>query len=78
MVVTLSWQTVLTAAAVVGAFVALVAYLRKLFGWFERQEKQEWLIRKLKEAMPRLTAERIYRWLLEQELPPQEISCMPI
>ena len=40
----------------------------------ERQEKQDWLIRKLKEAMPRLTAERIYRWLLEQELPPQEIS----
>ena len=40
----------------------------------ERQEKQDWLIRKLKEAMPRLTAERIYRWLLEQELPPQEVS----
>lgn len=41
MVVTLSWQTVLSAAAIVGAFVALVAYLRKLFGWFERQEKQD-------------------------------------
>ena len=40
----------------------------------ERQEKQDWLIRKLKEALPRLTAERIYRWLLEQELPPQEVS----
>ena len=41
MVVTLSWQTILSAAAIVGAFVALVAYLRKLFGWFERQEKQD-------------------------------------
>ena len=40
----------------------------------ERQEKQRWLIEKLREAMPRLTAERIYRWLIEQELPPQEIG----
>lgn len=40
----------------------------------ERQEKQHWLIAKLREAMPRLTAERIYRWLIEQELPPQEIG----
>lgn len=24
--------------------------------------------------MPRLTAERIYRWLIEQELPPQEVG----
>ena len=40
----------------------------------ERQEKQDWLIRKLQAEMPRLTAERIYRWLLGQEIPPQEIS----
>lgn len=40
----------------------------------ERQEKQHWLIQKLREAMPRLTAERIYRWLLDQDIPPQEIS----
>ncbi len=31
----------------------------------ERQEKQRWLIEKLREAMPRLTAERIYRWLIQ-------------
>jgi len=49
MVVTLSWQTLLSAAAVIGAFVALVAYLRKLFGWFERQEKQDNEIRKIKD-----------------------------
>ena len=39
-----------------------------------RQEKQRWLTDRLREAMPRLTAERIYRWLAEQDLPPQEIS----
>ena len=47
--VTLTWQTLLSAAAVVGAFVALVAYLRKLFGWFERQEKQDKEINDIKE-----------------------------
>ena len=40
----------------------------------ERQEKQRWLIEKLREAMPRLTAERIYHWLIEQDLPPQEVG----
>ena len=49
MVVTLSWQTLLSAAAIVGAFVALVSYLRKLFGWFERQEKQDREISDIKE-----------------------------
>lgn len=40
----------------------------------ERQEKQGWLIAKLREELPRLTAERIYRYLTAQELPPQEIA----
>lgn len=40
----------------------------------ERQEKQSWLTDKLKEQMPRLTAERIYRYLVKQDLPPQEIG----
>ena len=39
-----------------------------------RQEKQGWLIRKLRDELPRLTAERIYRWLIDQELPEQEIG----
>ena len=38
-----------------------------------RQEKQGWLIKKLRDELPRLTAERIYRWLIDQELPEQEI-----
>ena len=40
----------------------------------ERQEKQGWLIEKLRDEMPRITAERVYRWLLDQALPPQEIG----
>ena len=39
-----------------------------------RQEKQGWLIQKLRDELPRLTAERIYRWLIDQELPEQEIG----
>lgn len=39
-----------------------------------RQEKQGWLIKKLRDELPRLTAERIYRWLIDQELPEQEIG----
>lgn len=39
-----------------------------------RQEKQGWLVDKLRRDMPRLTAERIYRWLIDQELPEQEIG----
>ncbi|MDO4545122.1 MAG: hypothetical protein Q4C25_03105, partial [Bacillota bacterium] len=38
----------------------------------ERQEKQKWLIEKLREEVPRLTAEWIYRWLRDQEFPPEE------
>lgn len=39
-----------------------------------RQEKQGWLVKKLRDELPRLTAERIYRWLIDQELPEQEIG----
>jgi predicted metal-dependent peptidase len=38
----------------------------------DREERQKWLIRKLKEDLPGLTAERIYRYFLDQELPPSE------
>lgn len=55
MQITLTWQTLLTAAAIVGAFVALVSYLRKLFGWFERQEMQDREIKAIKEELTLLT-----------------------
>lgn len=40
----------------------------------ERQEKQGWLLDKLQGQMPRPSAERVYRWLLAQDLPPQEVA----
>ena len=45
MQITFTWQTIITAAAVIGAVVAVVAYLRKLFGWFDRQDKQDEVIK---------------------------------
>lgn len=55
MTVMLSWQTLLTAVAVIGAFVALITYLRKLLGWFERQEKQDNEIGAIKDEQAILT-----------------------
>lgn len=47
--IVLSWQTVITAAAIVGAFVGLAQYLKKLFGWFDKQEQQDKDIKLIKE-----------------------------
>lgn len=55
MQITLTPQSMIGAAAIVGAFVALVSYLRKLFGWFERQEKQDKEITSIKEEQMILT-----------------------
>lgn len=41
MAVTISWQTVITAAAVIGAVVALVTYFAKIVRWVDRQKKQD-------------------------------------
>ena len=49
MEIILTWQSIIGAAAIIGAFVALVSYLRKLFGWFEKQEKQDNEIKEIKE-----------------------------
>lgn len=55
MQITLTWQAVVTAAGIIGAFVALVNYIRKLFGWFERQEMQDKEIQAIKEEQTILT-----------------------
>ena len=55
MQITLTWQSMIGAAAIVGAFVALVNYLRKIFGWFERQEKQDAEIKEIKVEQTLLT-----------------------
>jgi len=55
MQITLSWQMLLTAAAIVGAFVAIINYIKKIFGWFDRQEKQDKEIKDMKEEQALLT-----------------------
>ena len=55
MQITLSWQSIVAAAAIVGAFVAIVSYIRKLFGWFDRQEKQDGQIKQIREEQQILT-----------------------
>ena len=55
MQITLTWQTLLTASAIVGAFVGLVTYLKKLFGWFARPDMQEKEIKSIKEEQTILT-----------------------
>ena len=45
----LTWQSILGASAIIGAVVAIVNYLRKLFGWFEAQKMQEKEIKAIKE-----------------------------
>ena len=55
LVVTLTWQSIVTAAAIVGAFVALVTYLKKVFGWFDNQKDQDKEIKGIKEEQELLT-----------------------
>ena len=55
MTVTLTWQSIVTAAAIVGAMVALGKYLRNLFGWVEKQTQQDKDIASIKEEQKILT-----------------------
>lgn len=55
LVVTLTWQSIVTAAAIVGAFVAIVNYLKKVFGWFDNQKDQDKEIQSIKEEQELLT-----------------------
>lgn len=45
--ITITWQTFITAAAVVGAIVALVTYFSKVVRWVDKQSKQDEEIKKL-------------------------------
>lgn len=53
--IVLTWQSIAGAAAIIGAVVAIVNYLKKLFGWFEKQEMQDKEIREIKEEQTLLT-----------------------
>lgn len=48
MQITITWQTVITAAAFVGAVIALIAYFAKGVRWVDEQAKQGEDIKKLK------------------------------
>ena len=52
---TLTWQSFVAAAAVVGAIVVLLNYIKKVFGWFDKQEKQDKEIADIKEEQALLT-----------------------
>ena len=55
MTVTLTWQSVLTASAIIAAIAALWNYLKKLFGWVEKQSQQDTDIKTIKEEQQLLT-----------------------
>lgn len=46
---TVTWQGIITAAAVVGAIIALVSYFVKVYRWFDKQEKQDRDIKEIKQ-----------------------------
>ena len=48
MQITLTWQGIITAAAVIGAIVAIVTYFSKVVRWVDKQNEQDSEIKKLK------------------------------
>lgn len=48
MQITITWQSFITAAAVLGAVVALVTYFTKVVRWVDKQSKQDEEIRALR------------------------------
>ena len=49
MQITITWQSFITASAVVGAVIALVTYFSKVVRWVDKQAKQDDDIKKLRE-----------------------------
>lgn len=49
MQITVTWQGIITASAVVGAVVALVAYFVKAVRWVDKQNEQDEEIKQLKQ-----------------------------
>ena len=48
MQIVLTWQSVITASAVIGAFIALATYFSKVVRWLDKQKKQDEDINELK------------------------------
>ena len=49
MQITVTWQTVITAFAFVGALIGLVAYFAKVVRWVDKQDEQDEKIKKLEQ-----------------------------
>lgn len=49
MQITITWQSFITAAAFVGAVIALVTYFSKVVRWVDKQTQQDEEIKKLKQ-----------------------------
>lgn len=49
MQITLTWETLTLAAAVIGAIVAIVSYFSKVVRWVDKQGKQDEDIKKLRQ-----------------------------
>lgn len=53
--ITLSWQTIITAAAVITAAVTILGRYNKLYDFIKRQEEQDEQIKKMQEEQALLT-----------------------
>lgn len=53
--ITLSWQTIITAAAVITAAVTIMGRYNKLYDFIKRQEEQDEQIKKIQEEQALLT-----------------------
>lgn len=53
--ITLSWQTIITAAAVITAAVTIMGRYNKLYDFIKRQEEQDEQIKKMQEEQALLT-----------------------
>ena len=53
--ITLTGQSLIGAVAILGAFVAIINYIKRIFGWFDKQERQDKEIKDIKEEQTILT-----------------------
>lgn len=49
MQITLTWQSIITASAIVGAIVALVSYFSKVVRWVDKQSQQDNAIKEIRQ-----------------------------
>ena len=55
MAVTITWQTIITAAAVIGALSAIFKYYNRGYDFVKRQEKQDEIIKEIQSEQALLT-----------------------